>query len=791
MPNHCIKFTRKEIPMSPFFRSLGIKLTALSGRCRILLSSLKRRLSLSSGNFLKQTNLPRLATVMVLLVWVLFAETKEVRACILPGILCNPGFDANVNVKIQAESLKPIVEEAGYQLEKAIQMTGGETRLTLMAARQELTTYSAYLDNVIANRIDDVDQRIYAKLIWIESYTEQVKGHAIEVIQVASAEFQKITGLVFDETRHTIEVAGAETRLTITEAGVVVTDIVEVTSQETQETIKAAEESIQHTINAAEDSILKISADLEQRFVRLIGKTLILVERSADLALAVMAPGFGLVFLFIASIGWGKALFRYRWPEDSIRRRTMWIMLSVTYTTALLPFVFVSKEARALALIPASKAEIYQPEISDNDPWVVLPPEVFDFEPDAVIIELGSSPITPRLVVRGSNLMAGGNLPVAEYGSVNLTPMASMDDQLTFDLSAVYENPYAASQIIIKYPAETGGLETSVEVRIQPGPTSTPLPTPTSTPLPEPRVTCLKDDTPIHYYAAKGTWVFAKCNKGDQLRAISRIPEGTWIEVDANGTFGYIYIDDGRLNVPMGMLSPEEPRPIPTAVPPEPTPAPSCTFESNTTNLQQGQAAELRWTADHVKRVFLLQAGEKDAVEEDGQRQVTPTQTTTYKLVLKLKDGQNITCKSITINVEQRPLYPSRVYGGSGGGKFSDAPPDSAHVVAFHVRSGAFVDAVQIIYDTIDLPKHGGDGGEFNSTIRLEPGEYIAAVAGTSDVYVNCLMIETSTGRRFGPFGKCSGSRFVLNAPVGYEIVGFVGRSGVYVDAIGVVVRER
>jgi hypothetical protein len=137
-----------------------------------------------------------------------------------------------------------------------------------------------------------------------------------------------------------------------------------------------------------------------------------------------------------------------------------------------------------------------------------------------------------------------------------------------------------------------------------------------------------------------------------------------------------------------------------------------------------------------------------------------------------------------------RPFAYGSPHGGNGGEAFEDSPPSSAQVVGLYVRSGTFVDAVEMIYDTADLPKHGGDGGS-ETTITFEPGEYITAISGASGQFLESLTIETNRGRRFGPFGVPVGTPFEVRAPDGYEIAGFYGRAGVYIDAFGAVIRPR
>jgi len=72
-------------------------------------------------------------------------------------------------------------------------------------------------------------------------------------------------------------------------------------------------------------------------------------------------------------------------------------------------------------------------------------------------------------------------------------------------------------------------------------------------------------------------------------------------------------------------------------------------------------------------------------------------------------------------------------------------------------------------------------------------GEYITKITGKTGKYVNSIRIYTNkkTSPTYGlGKGDWSGGRsFTITAPSGKEIVGFYGRSGKYVDAIGAVIR--
>lgn len=131
---------------------------------------------------------------------------------------------------------------------------------------------------------------------------------------------------------------------------------------------------------------------------------------------------------------------------------------------------------------------------------------------------------------------------------------------------------------------------------------------------------------------------------------------------------------------------------------------------------------------------------------------------------------------------EQTPSY-----GGNGGGDFADDPGQFARLRKIVIRHGAWIDAIQGVWDVEGVPiesaQHGGNGGGA-STIELAEGEMITRVAGRSGVYIDTLTFTTSHGRVFGPYGGGGGSPFPdIVAKDG--IIGFYGRSGAYLDRVG------
>ncbi len=135
-------------------------------------------------------------------------------------------------------------------------------------------------------------------------------------------------------------------------------------------------------------------------------------------------------------------------------------------------------------------------------------------------------------------------------------------------------------------------------------------------------------------------------------------------------------------------------------------------------------------------------------------------------------------------------IEATEIAGGRGGDEFSDFQvPPGAKVAMVHVRSGERVDSVQMVYvlpngRNVAGPRHGGNGGDLTS-LRLDPDEYIIGISGRCGDGIDSLRIHTNK-RISRPFGGRGGNRdFRINIPPRSQAVGFVGRAGEYLDAIG------
>ncbi|KAG8389917.1 hypothetical protein BUALT_Bualt01G0028800 [Buddleja alternifolia] len=132
-------------------------------------------------------------------------------------------------------------------------------------------------------------------------------------------------------------------------------------------------------------------------------------------------------------------------------------------------------------------------------------------------------------------------------------------------------------------------------------------------------------------------------------------------------------------------------------------------------------------------------------------------------------------------------------WGGLNGHHWDDGVHST--IRQLEIVHGDGIDSIRIEYDnngrSVWGEKHGGSGGSKTDKIRLEyPNEYLTSVHGhygslkeRGPVLVRSLTFE-SNKRKYGPYGVEQGTYFMVPKTHG-KIVGFLGKSGWYLDAIG------
>ncbi|KAK4859933.1 hypothetical protein QYF36_014394 [Acer negundo] len=132
-------------------------------------------------------------------------------------------------------------------------------------------------------------------------------------------------------------------------------------------------------------------------------------------------------------------------------------------------------------------------------------------------------------------------------------------------------------------------------------------------------------------------------------------------------------------------------------------------------------------------------------------------------------------------------------WGGTGGFSFDDGTYTSIRQI--NLSHGEGIKSIKVCYDrdgkAVWGSTHGDSGGfKFDKVIFDYPSEILTCITGTCGVmrYTNVITsitFHTNKGKH-GPFGEEKGSSFTSNVKAGKKIVGFHGREGLFLDAIGV-----
>ncbi|KUG01410.1 hypothetical protein AM587_10008854 [Phytophthora nicotianae] len=141
--------------------------------------------------------------------------------------------------------------------------------------------------------------------------------------------------------------------------------------------------------------------------------------------------------------------------------------------------------------------------------------------------------------------------------------------------------------------------------------------------------------------------------------------------------------------------------------------------------------------------------------------------------------------------------YEGPEFGGPHGDPFTDAAliKSGQKVLSINLRAGERVDAVIL---TIVKPfggertlYHGGDGGDMKNPLTLTEGEYITVMeahAGDHDGSTRVKYIKFTTNKgNFIEGGTRTDKNGTDTAKEGYQLGGFVGRSGDELDLVSAI----
>ena len=136
--------------------------------------------------------------------------------------------------------------------------------------------------------------------------------------------------------------------------------------------------------------------------------------------------------------------------------------------------------------------------------------------------------------------------------------------------------------------------------------------------------------------------------------------------------------------------------------------------------------------------------------------------------------------------------------GGSSGQRWVYKPETAIKQIT--ITHGDVIDSLIFkCQDGHQSPKFGGEGGDATDLVEINtPVEYLTAISGTVGIFsglevIKSLQFHTNMSS-YGPFGRGGGSPFSMpsdgsDCDCDCSLVGFHGRSGLYLDAIGAYAR--
>ncbi|XP_009769147.1 putative late blight resistance protein homolog R1A-3 [Nicotiana sylvestris] len=161
--------------------------------------------------------------------------------------------------------------------------------------------------------------------------------------------------------------------------------------------------------------------------------------------------------------------------------------------------------------------------------------------------------------------------------------------------------------------------------------------------------------------------------------------------------------------------------------------------------------------------------------------------------------GKAIKLSGNQVSYDQEDSTLLEPWGGVGGSKWNymlKSPIKEILIVHGDVIDSIMFRTITEQGTTIDSPKFGGDGGRRDKVVvEATPLEYLTGIKGTFGRFYGHSVIKSlcfiTNAKNYGPFGsEAGGTPFSLVMKEGVAIVGFHGRSGLYLDAIGVYLQK-
>lgn len=167
----------------------------------------------------------------------------------------------------------------------------------------------------------------------------------------------------------------------------------------------------------------------------------------------------------------------------------------------------------------------------------------------------------------------------------------------------------------------------------------------------------------------------------------------------------------------------------------------------------------------------------------------------TFKPMEKI--SRELKIRILCLNFSSSLSVPEKMgpWGGNGGFPQDLTTGKPVRLQSLRINSGSRIFSLEFSYvDKLgkvrsEGPWGGSSGGNYQ-TIELGPKEFVKQISGTIDhlvteTVITSLVLVTNI-KKYGPYGSVQGTSFDATVPENTCIVGFFGRSGGALDAIGI-----
>ncbi|KAK1677527.1 hypothetical protein QYE76_038375 [Lolium multiflorum] len=167
----------------------------------------------------------------------------------------------------------------------------------------------------------------------------------------------------------------------------------------------------------------------------------------------------------------------------------------------------------------------------------------------------------------------------------------------------------------------------------------------------------------------------------------------------------------------------------------------------------------------------------------------------TFKKFKEMDGNGNIREFNIRVRHPTPVLAPAKKVGPFGGdaGRDFDIPEQAQRVESVTIRSGSVIDSIAFSYvDKVGKKQTagpwGGNGGN-EETITFAPTETLTKVYGTTGTFRENIVVTSLTFitdlKAYPTFGNALGGTAFIIPEKEASVLGFFGRAGLWLDAIG------